>query len=185
VVLKEVQRVNRIVEELLDLASPRSLKLVGVNLHKILAHIVFLQQQATDGKRVTFQRQLDPSIPPILADEGRLTQLFLNLVKNAVEAVGDNGVISIASRVVAEYTMTHKGERRSRMVAIEIGDNGCGIPDEEMEHLFTPFFTTKEKGTGLGLAICQKIVAEHRGMIRVESAAGKGTTFTIMLPLVQ
>lgn len=185
VVLKEVQRVNRIVEELLDLASPRSLNLVGVNLHKILAHIVFLQQQATEGKSITFQRHLDPSIPPILADEGRLTQLFLNLIKNAVEAVGENGVIAIASRVVSEYTMTQKGERRSRMVAIEVSDDGRGIPPEEMESLFTPFFTTKERGTGLGLAICQKIVAEHRGMIRVDSREGKGTTFTIMLPLVQ
>ncbi len=185
VVLKEVQRVNRIVEELLDLASPRSLNLVGVNLHKILAHIVFLQQQATEGKSITFQRQLDPSIPPILADEGRLTQLFLNLIKNAVEAVGDNGVIVIASRVVAEYSMTQKGERRSRMVAVEISDDGCGMTRQELENLFTPFYSTKDKGTGLGLAICQKIVAEHRGMIRVESVEGRGTTFTIMLPLVQ
>lgn len=185
VVLKEVQRVNRIVEELLDLSSPRKLNLVGVNLHKILAHIVFLQQQATEGKSITFQRQLDPSIPAILADEGRLTQLFLNLVKNAVEAVGENGVVVIASRIVADYSMTQKGERRSRMVAIEISDDGCGMAQEAKENLFTPFYTTKEKGTGLGLAICQKIVAEHRGMIRVESAEGRGTTFTILLPLVQ
>jgi two-component system nitrogen regulation sensor histidine kinase GlnL len=184
VILKEVQRVNRIVEELLDLASPRSLNLVGVNLHKILAHIVFLQQQATEGKSITFQRQLDPSIPPILADEGRLTQLFLNLIKNAVEAVGENGVIVISSRVVAEYSMTQKGERRSRMVAIEISDDGRGMSREEQDSLFTPFYTTKERGTGLGLAICQKIVAEHRGMIRVESEEGVGTTFTIMLPLI-
>jgi len=185
VVLKEVQRVNRIVEELLDLASPRRLKLVGVNLHKILAHIVFLQQQATEGKSITFQRHLDPSIPAILADEGRLTQLFLNLVKNAVEAVGENGVIEISSRIVSEYSMTQKGERRSRMVAIEISDDGYGMTPEEQESLFTPFYTTKERGTGLGLAICQKIVAEHRGMIRVDSHEGKGTTFTIMLPLIQ
>lgn len=185
VVLKEVQRVNRIVEELLDLSSPRSLNLVGVNLHKILAHIVFLQQQATEGKNIVFQRNLDPSIPPIMADEGRLTQLFLNLVKNAVEAVGDSGIIEISSRIVSEYSMTQKGEGRSRMVAIEITDNGAGIPPEVLENLFTPFYTTKEKGTGLGLAICQKIVAEHRGMIRVDSEYGSGTTFTIMLPLVQ
>ena len=71
------------------------------------------------------------------------------------------------------------------MVAIEITDNGCGMTQEAKENLFTPFYTTKEKGTGLGLAICQKIVAEHRGMIRVESAEGRGTTFTILLPLVQ
>jgi len=185
VVLKEVQRVNRIVEELLDLSSPRSLNLVGVNLHKILAHIVFLQQQASEGKEIIFQRHLDPSIPPILADEGRITQLFLNLVKNAVEAVGDSGIIEISSRIVSEYSMTQKGEGRSRMVAIEIADNGAGIPAEAIENLFTPFYTTKEKGTGLGLAISQKIVAEHRGMIRVDSNAGSGTTFTIMLPLVQ
>lgn len=185
VVLKEVQRVNRIVEELLDLSSPRKLNLVGVNLHKILAHIVFLQQQATEGKSITFQRYLDPSIPAILGDEGRLTQLFLNLIKNAVEAVGDSGLIEISSRVVSEYSMTQRGERRSRMVAIEISDNGSGIPQAELENLFTPFYTTKEKGTGLGLAICQKIVAEHRGMIRVDSVEGKGTMFTIMLPLAQ
>jgi len=185
VILKEVQRVNRIVEELLDLSSPRSLNLVGVNLHKILAHIVFLQQQATEGKSITFQRHLDPSIPPILADEARITQLFLNLIKNAVEAVGDNGVIEITSRIVSEYSMTQKGERRSRMVAIEVIDDGAGIPQDEMESLFTPFYTTKEKGTGLGLAICQKIVAEHRGMIRVDSKEGRGTVFTIMLPLIQ
>ena len=110
VVLKEVQRVNRIVEELLDLSAPRSLNLVGVNLHKILAHIVFLQQQATEGKNIAFQRHLDPSIPPILADEGRIAQLFLNLVKNAVEAVGDSGIIEISSRIVSEYSMTQKGE---------------------------------------------------------------------------
>ena len=185
VVLKEVQRVNRIVEELLDLSSPRSLNLVGVNLHKILAHIVFLQQQATEGKNITFQRHLDPSIPPILADEGRLTQLFLNLIKNAVEAVSESGRVEISSRIVSEYSLTQKGERRSRMVAIEVADNGAGISPAAIEHLFTPFYTTKEKGTGLGLAICQKIVAEHRGMIRVDSEEGRGTTFTIMLPLIQ
>jgi two-component system nitrogen regulation sensor histidine kinase GlnL len=185
VVLKEVQRVNRIVEELLDLSSPRSLNLVGVNLHKVLAHIVFLQQQAVEGRNILFQRNLDPSIPPILADEGRLTQLFLNLIKNAVEAVDDSGVIEISSRVVSEYSLTQKGERRSRMVAIEIADNGAGIPPEAIESLFTPFYTTKEKGTGLGLAICQKIVAEHRGMIRVDSGSDRGTTFTILLPLIQ
>lgn len=185
VILKEVQRVNRIVEELLDLSSPRSLNLVGVNLHKILAHIVFLEQQATEGKSIIFQRHLDPSIPAILADEGRITQLFLNLVKNAVEAVGDSGIIEISSRIVSEYSMTQKGERRSRMVAIEVKDNGAGMAAEALENLFTPFYTTKEKGTGLGLAICQKIVAEHRGMIRVESEAGRGTTVTILLPLIQ
>ncbi len=185
VMLKEVKRVNRIVEELLDLASPRKLQLGQVNLHKILGDILLLQKRSVEQQQVSFVQQFDPSIPPILADEGLLTQLFLNLIKNAIEAVGESGQVRVSSRVLADYSMTQKGERRARMVAIEVQDNGPGIGKEALEQLFTPFYTTKLKGTGLGLAICQKIVSEHRGMIKVDSEEGKGTTFTIMLPLIQ
>ncbi len=185
VVLKEVQRVNRIVDELLELASPRKLKLDQVNLHKILGDIIILQRRTIEGKPVAIQQQFDPSIPPILADEGLMTQLFLNLIKNAVEAVGESGTIRVTSKVWSDYSMTHKGERRSRMVAVEVSDDGPGIKKDQLEHLFTPFFTTKAKGTGLGLAICQKIVSEHRGLIKVDSDPGRGTTFTVMLPLIQ
>ncbi|RNC73289.1 MAG: PAS domain S-box protein [Desulfuromonadales bacterium] len=185
IMVKEVERVNRIVEELLALASPRRLQLSKVNLHKVLGDIVILQKRAAEGKKISFQQQFDPSIPPILGDEGLLTQLFLNLIKNSVEAVEEGGLIRVASRVISDYSMTQKGERRSRMVAIEVWDDGSGIPKDQLEQLFTPFFTTKVKGTGLGLAICQKIVSEHRGMIKVESDPGKGTTFTVMVPLIQ
>jgi two-component system nitrogen regulation sensor histidine kinase GlnL len=185
VMLKEAQRVNRIVDELLDLASPRKLQQVPTNIHQILGDIILLQKRSSSGKNILFQKNFDPSIPPILADEGLLTQLFLNLIKNAVEAVGENGAVKVTSRIVSEYSMTQKGERRSRMVAVEVNDNGTGISKEQQEQLFTPFFTTKNKGTGLGLAICHKIVAEHRGMIKVESEPGKGTTFSVMLPLIQ
>jgi len=185
VMIKEVRRVNRIVEELLELASPRKLQLGRVNLHKTLGDIMTLQKRAAAGKNITFRQQFDPSIPPILGDEALLTQLFLNLIKNAVEAVEDEGSIQVTSRVVSDYSMSQNWERRSRMVALEVSDDGPGIAKEQMEHLFTPFFTTKAKGTGLGLAICQKIVLEHRGMIKVESERTKGTTFTVMLPLIQ
>ena len=185
VMLKEVQRVNRIVEELLELASPRRLEPSKVNLHKTLGDILILQKRAVGKKKITFQQQFDPSIPPVLGDEALLIQLFLNLIKNAVEAVGESGLIRVTSRVLSDYSMTQKGERRSRMVAIEISDDGPGIHKEELEHLFTPFFTTKPNGTGLGLAICHKIVSEHRGMIKVDSDPARGTTFTVMLPLIQ
>jgi len=185
VVLKEVQRVNKIVEELLELASPRPLKLVKVNLHKTLGDILILQKRAIGKKNISFLQQFDTSIPPLLGDESLLIQLFLNLVKNAMEAVSDDGLIKVTSRVVADYVMTQKGERRSRMVAIDINDNGPGVRKDDMERLFTPFFTTKSNGTGLGLAICQKIVSEHRGMIKVDSDPTQGTTFTVMLPLIQ
>lgn len=185
VMLKEVQRVNRIVEDLLALASPRKLELSKVNLHKILGDILLLQKRTVDGRDIGLIQQFDPSIPPILADEALLTQLFLNLIKNAVEAVGDSGQVRVKSRILADYSMMPKGEVRSRLVAIEVSDDGPGIDKQELDHLFTPFYTTKTKGTGLGLAICQKIVAEHRGMIRVESEPGKGTAFIVMLPLIQ
>lgn len=185
VMLKEVQRVNLIVEELLALASPGRLKQDKVNLHRVLSDIVLLQRRVADGRQVTIQQYFDPSIPPILADEALLTQLFLNLIKNAIEAVAEGGVVKVTSRVLSDYSMTQKGERRSRMVAIDVADNGSGIAPEVLEHLFTPFFTTKSMGTGLGLAICQKIVTEHRGMIKVDSDPTRGTTFTVMLPLIQ
>jgi len=185
VMIKEVRRVNRIVEELLELASPRKIKLERVNLHKTIGDIMILQKRAASGKNIAFRQQFDPSIPPILGDEALLTQLFLNLIKNAVEAVDEEGTVQVTSRVVSDYSMTQNWERRSRMVALEVSDDGPGMEKELMEHLFTPFLTTKAKGTGLGLAICQKIVLEHRGMIKVESERSKGTTFTVMLPLIQ
>jgi two-component system nitrogen regulation sensor histidine kinase GlnL len=185
IMLKEAGRVNRIVEELLSLTTPRKLKLSKANLHRVLGDILTLQKRALERKSISFQQNFDLSIPPILADEALLTQLFLNLIKNAVEAIENMGQIRISTRVLSDYSMTHRGERPSRMVAIDISDDGPGIGEEQKENLFTPFFTTKSKGTGLGLAICHKIVSEHRGMIKVDSELGKGSTFTVMLPLIR
>lgn len=185
IMLKEVGRVNRIVEELLSLTTPRKLELAHVDTHQVLGDIITLQKKACTTREITFIQDFDLSIPPILADEALITQLFLNLIKNAVEALHDFGQIRISTRVLSDYSMTKKGERFSRMVVIDVIDDGSGIAKELLENLFTPFFTTKTKGTGLGLAICHKIVTEHRGMIRVDSEPGKGTTFTVMLPLVR
>ncbi|HET6421872.1 MAG TPA: ATP-binding protein [Geobacteraceae bacterium] len=187
VMLKEVGRVNKIVEELLNLTSPRKLKLVKTNLNQVLDEIIMLQKRMIDRKKISLVKNFDLSIPPFLADEGLMTQLFLNLIKNAVEALGEScapGSIKITSRVVSDYSLTKKGERPSRFVAVDISDDGPGITKEQIEHIFTPFFTTKSKGTGLGLSICQKIVSEHRGMLKVDSGPGKGTIFTVMLPLI-
>jgi two-component system nitrogen regulation sensor histidine kinase GlnL len=187
VMLKEVGRVNKIVEELLNLTTPRKLKLNKINLNQILGDIIMLQKRAADKNKISFVQNFDLSIPLFLADEALLTQLFLNLIKNAVEAiasVGESGSIKVSSRMVSDYSLTKKGERPSRFVAIDVSDDGPGMEKEQLERIFTPFFTTKSKGTGLGLAICQKIVSEHRGMIKVDSELGKGTTFSAMLPLI-
>ncbi len=184
VMIRETDRVDRIIRELLDLASPRGLKLTPVNLHRVMGDIILLQKQAVGSRDITFTKQFDPSIPDIMADEEMITRLLLNLIRNAIDAMGESGRLTVTSRVLADYRMA-QNERRSRMVAIEVCDDGPGIPVEDLENIWTPFFSNKSGGTGLGLTICHKIVAEHRGMIKVESDPGHGTKFTVLLPLVQ
>lgn len=184
VMIRETDRIDHIIRELLELASPRGLKLGPVNLHRVLSDILLLQKQAIAERDISVVTQFDPSIPDILADEEMLTRLFLNLIRNAIDALGDTGQLTVTSRVLSDYRMA-QNERRSRMVALEVSDDGPGIPQEDLENIWTPFFSTKSTGTGLGLTICHKIVAEHRGMIKVESDSGHGTKFTVLLPLVQ
>lgn len=184
VMIRETERIDHIIRELLELASPRGLRLAPVNLHKILGDILLLQQHAAAGREIAFIKHFDPSIPEIMADEEMLTRLFLNLICNAIDAMGEDGRLTVSSRVLSDYRMA-QNERRSRMVAIEVGDDGPGIPQQDLENIWTPFFSTKSGGTGLGLTICHKIVQEHRGMIKVESSPGHGTKFTVLLPLVQ
>jgi len=184
VMIRETDRIDLIIRELLELAAPRGLKLAPVNLHKVLGDLLLLQKQAVAGLEIIITKHFDPSIPDIMADEEMLTRLFLNLICNAIDAIDHNGRLKVSSRVLSDYRMS-KNERYSRMVAIEVTDDGPGIPHEDIENIWTPFFSTKSGGTGLGLTICHKIVAEHRGMIKVESDSGRGTKFTVLLPLVQ
>jgi signal transduction histidine kinase len=111
----------------------------------------------------------------IKGDTQRLTQVLMNLILNAIQAM------PLEKR--DGYIILRAKEIKSRMAQIDIVDNGCGIPKENMEKLFTPFFTTKEKGTGLGLSIIHRLIEEHGGMIDVTSEVGTGTTFMITLPM--
>lgn len=184
VMIRETERIDRIIRELLELASPRGLKLAPVNLHRILGDILLLQKQAIPGHQISFVTHFDPSIPDIMADGEMLTRLFLNLIRNAIDALSESGQLTVTSRVLSDYRLA-QNERRSRMVVVEVDDDGPGIPAEDLENIWTPFFSRKSTGTGLGLTICHKIVSEHRGMIKVDSDPGHGTKFTVLLPLVQ
>jgi two-component system nitrogen regulation sensor histidine kinase GlnL len=185
VMIKEVERVNGIIEELMDLARPRAPELTEVNLAKVLNDIVLFQKEAHRGKDVQFSLQLDPSIPPILGDENLLTRLFLNLIKNAGEAIDKKGQVQIVTKVASEYHLTQPGERPAPLIVVEVRDSGRGIPVAELDQIFTPFYTTKSRGSGLGLATCQKIVSEHRGFLKVESTPRKGTVFSVFLPFLR
>jgi len=124
---------------------------------------------------INIQEDLDPGLPLITSDTTQLQQVFLNLMNNAIDAIGKDGEINITTKYIS----------RNNLVAIEIADNGPGIAKEILGKIFDPFFTTKEvgKGTGLGLSISYSIVEKLGGHIKVASDLGKGTTFTILLPV--
>ncbi|MDX9708631.1 MAG: ATP-binding protein [Trichloromonas sp.] len=184
VMIRETERINTIIEGLLDLTRTRQPHWSGVNLGKILGDILLLQKNAHPGKQIDFLLDLDPSIPEFRGDHDLLTQLFLNLIKNAAEAVADRGLVRISSKIVGDYHLHLPGGRPAPFVTIEIRDNGMGIAREDLERIFTPFYTTKHLGSGLGLPLCQKIVRQHDGMLKAVSEPGSGTIFSVSLPLI-
>ena len=183
IMIKEAERINFIIEELMDLGSPREPEISDVDLTRVMNDIVLLQREAARSRNILFKLKLDPSIPPVQGDEGLLTRLFLNLIKNARESISREGEVVIETRIASNYHMTGPGRRSSPMVDIIISDTGCGIDQQEMDRIFTPYFTTKSKGSGLGLAISQKIIEDHNGLLKIESTPNQGTTVTISLPL--
>ncbi|HSE92063.1 MAG TPA: ATP-binding protein [Methylomirabilota bacterium] len=187
VLLKEVDRVNRIIETLLDLGRPVQLQRVPLNLHQLLERVTLLHAEAAAPRGVTFVRRYDPSLPPILGDEDRLLQVFHNLVVNALDAMPRGGQLTLASRVSRDplYGKMDTGGGQRTMVEVQVIDEGAGIPAAARARIFDLFFTTKDRGLGLGLALCHRIIEEHRGAIHVESTEGRGTTVTCFLPVAR
>jgi signal transduction histidine kinase len=175
VVGRELERINAIVTQMLRFAAPNRAAFATVRIHDVLDHSLRLMQHQVSGKLISLQRHYQAEPDAVRGDDAQLQQVFMNLLLNALEAMGTNGVLTI-------NTETVKGERRERQLRINIQDNGVGIAPENLERLFEPFFTTKKNGTGLGLAISQRIALEHHGVIQVHSEPGKGSTFSLSLP---
>lgn len=191
VMIREVDRLNGLLEQLLGLSTPPSLDMKPVNVHKILTEVLLLERE-TASPQQRIHTQFDPSLPDVLGDEAQLAQVFRNLIKNALQAIADQrgGELSVVTRMATNFHLLRSGTpgvrgaaRRSRFLAVDFADNGSGISPEHLPKLFTPFFTTKTKGTGLGLSISQKIIAQHGGTIQVESNPGQGTVFHVYLPV--
>ena len=182
-IVREADRVNRIIEELLDLSRPRKTQLESINMGQLLNEIVTLQKTTAMDSDIHFKWQLDPSIPDIPGDRDLLTRLFLNLIKNSCEATPDKSEIKITSRIDSEYQLSLPGVRPTPMVQVIISDQGGGISSAELEKIFTPFYTTKTSGNGLGLSICQKIVTDHEGLLQFIDRPEGGTQVKVSLPL--
>jgi two-component system nitrogen regulation sensor histidine kinase GlnL len=187
VLVKEVDRVNRIIEQLLDLARPVQLRLGPLNLHQLLERVALLASEGALAQSVTIVRRYDPSLPPILGDEDRLVQVFHNLVRNALESMKSGGRLTLTTRISLNplFAKMDLGAGQRSMVEVQVTDEGFGIPADVRAKVFDPFFTTKDRGLGFGLALCHRIVDEHKGMIKIDSVEGRGTTVTCFLPIAR
>jgi len=170
-VRQEIARINRIVTDLLQTARPHPPKVRKSDLNTTIEHAVMLGRQQALSKSTEITLRKDPSLPEVEHDSDQIHQVMLNLVLNALQATDVNGKIGV--------TVELRGEN----AVIEVADNGRGIPAENLPNIFRPFFTTKGDGTGLGLSLARRIVEDHQGRIDVTSAVGKGTTFSVVLPL--
>ncbi|EFE0633781.1 TPA: two-component system sensor histidine kinase AtoS [Escherichia coli] len=172
VVLKEIDSINKVIQQLLDFSRPRHSQWQQVSLNALIEETLVLVQTAGVQARVDFISELDNELSPISADRELLKQVLLNILINAVQAISARGKIRIRTW---QYSDSQQ--------AISIEDNGCGIDLSLQKKIFDPFFTTKASGTGLGLALSQRIINAHQGDIRVTSLPGYGATFTLILPI--
>ena len=177
-VLPQVDRLSVFVDDLLDFGRIHKPRLRPTEVNAVVAEAFILLHEAFREHDVHVHQNL-ASLPPIPADSEQLGQVVLNILRNAVEATPQDGIIEVSTRIAANEP------EEDEVIQIIISDTGCGIPKSNLSHLFEPFFSTKPKGSGLGLAISYNIVRDHGGTIRVESREGKGTTFTIVLPAEQ
>lgn len=169
----ELHRLDVISNELLVLAKPHKNRVNVDNLTKIVKEVVFLLEAEAIKKSIQIVSIIDEQDLLILCDIHKVKQVLINIVKNGIEAMEQSGVITI-------QVSAHANDAR-----VSVTDQGCGIPDEYLDQIGKPFFSTKETGNGLGLMICQKIISEHGGKMSVKTTHGEGTTFTIQLPLVK
>lgn len=181
IILDEIDRLNSLMAQLLDLTGPPRLERRGVNIHEVIDRVLAIEG-AGRGGRLHFVRAFDPSLPDVLGDAGRLTQVLLNLVRNAVEVSPPGGTITLTTRMETSYYVAG-ANGREQFLSLDVSDQGAGIQPDDLSRIFSPFFTTKDGGTGLGLAISQRIITEHGGVLRVQTEPGAGSIFTVTLPV--
>lgn len=182
IIIREVERLDGLVEQLRELATPPRLRIESINIHRVLNDVLSLERQSPAWGGLVLRTAFDPSLPAVRGDRAQLTQVFLNLVKNAVEASGGTGEIALATRLDARFHI-RRGSGRERSLSVLVEDSGPGISDEHQAQLFSPFFSTKPRGSGLGLAVCHRIVTQHGGTITYEPRAGGGSSFRVTLPV--
>lgn len=169
--IEDVVFTTELLNELSTYNNSQHLNLKTFDFQEFIRHIALSFASSITETDIEFTSKIDSSLPQITGDKTKLQEIFLNLLKNAQEAVGTDGKIRLNSFV------------RDGFVIIEISDNGCGIEPEQLDTIFTPFVTYKQGGSGLGLSIVQSTTLAHNGTVSVDSVEGKGTCFTVSLPI--
>jgi two-component system, NtrC family, sensor kinase len=171
IIREEVERADRIITELMGYARLSEGRVEKLSVTEELERAIEQVFPPAAKYKVTVKRHYSPALPGVLMQRGHLSEVLVNLLQNAREAMNGQGTIEVAARYGENYS-----------IIVTISDNGPGIPEERLEQVFEPYFTTKEKGTGLGLSIVKHNVDLYGGKIRVESKLGKGTTFILEFP---
>jgi PAS domain S-box-containing protein len=184
-IIKEAKLANAIVVEVLEFVRPIQLQVERASLDEILKDSITMAEAKMRRGAVSIRTDIAPDVPALLADSHQLRQLFTNLLANAFEALGGEGHVDIRAELVPGEEEPQGGlDPLPAQVAVEVRDNGPGMGPDDLERIFSPFFTTKPQGTGLGLAIVRKVVDAHDGRITAVSAPGRGAAFKVTLPVV-
>jgi signal transduction histidine kinase len=171
-IFKEIRRVNEIIEQFLTLSRPFQLNLKVSSLQDLLRNLITLFQEEASSQGIQIQAETNSDLPLIKMDNEKLTQAFLNIMKNGMQAMEQGGVLHVETQSFKDR------------VEVSFSDSGSGIPPEQMEKIFNYYYTTKEKGVGLGLPIAHRIIEAHGGQLKVESQVGFGTKVTVLLPVI-
>jgi PAS domain S-box-containing protein len=168
-----LRRVQKIVRQLLEFSQQHEPEFSPANINEVVERVLVLTEHALAAKRIALEKQLQPDLPALMVDRHMMEQVLMNLILNAVQAIKDGGTITIRTRA------------QDGICRVAVEDTGCGIPSHVLPHIFDPFFTTKGtgEGTGLGLSVSLGLVERHGGQILVDSEVGKGSVFTVCLPL--
>ena len=173
IMIQEIDRINSIVNDLMYIGKPRVIHFEKASIEEIIAYTLSITQQQAERQGVTVETTMAGPLPPLDCDEKQLKQVFINLIKNAIEAMPEGGRIEIRVKVL---------ERQKMIVSIQ--DEGGGIAEDNLLNLGEPFFTTKKDGTGLGLMVTNQIIKEHLGEINIKSGLEKGTRAEVILPII-
>ena len=173
IIKKECLRLNRLLSDLLDFARPRQPQVLPTRVEGILRSVAKLASSSAERSNIALEIVIPDPLPEVRVDPQQLRQVILNLTLNAIQSMSSGGTVTLAAR------------QEDASIVLSVSDEGQGISEDDLGHIFDPFFSTKKGGTGLGLSVAHQIVSQHGGTISVERNRSKGMTFTVALPLQQ